>query len=92
MNVSESIRFANISATTAPFALQGGKYGVFVNGTWGGGSAALQGLMADGTTYFTVLTAFTADGYAAVDLAPGQYKITIVTASGVYASITRIPV
>jgi hypothetical protein len=89
---TDSVFFKNISATTALFTLKGGLYGVIAHATWGGGSATLGGLASDGSTVVTVLTAFSADGYATVYLPPGQYKFTIATASAVYLSICDIPI
>lgn len=88
---TESVGFSNISASTSPFALRGGKYAAAVLATFGGGSVTLQMLGPDGSTYVTCLTAFTAAGYGVADLPPGQYRFTIATATAVYASLTRIP-
>jgi hypothetical protein len=84
---------SNITATTSAFKLQGGKYGVSAKGTWGGGSSKLQILLADNTTFVSVAsgTDFTADGYATVDLPPGQYRWTVATATALYHAIARIP-
>lgn len=87
----DSQAFSNISASTSAFRLAGGKYLVDVVATFGGGSVKLQRLAADGSTYNSVGADFTAAGSAAVDLAPGQYRFTIATASAVYASVTGIP-
>lgn len=89
---TESVKFENISATTAGFQLRGGKYGIAALGTWGGGSATLEALGPDGSTYLTAATAISANGVATVDLPPGQYRFAIATATAVYLSITRIPV
>lgn len=83
-----------ISASDAtPFSLTGGKYAVIVQATFGGGSAKLQILMADGSTYISVASAtdFTADGFAVVDLPPGKYKFLLTTASALVARVVRIP-
>jgi hypothetical protein len=64
--LNETRAFTNISATTSAFLLRGGLYGVTSKGTWG--TATLQRLAADATTYVTVVTAITADGYATVSL------------------------
>lgn len=90
---TDAVRHSNIDATTAAFQLKGGKYGVSAKATWGGGSAKLQILMADDTTYVSVAsgTDFTADGYSTVDLPPGQYRWTIATATAIYTSVARIP-
>lgn len=84
---------SNIAATTAAFKLTGGLYGVDAVGTWGGGSAKLQKLAADGSTYLSVSsgTDFTANGYSTVNLPAGSYKIVIATATAVYVNIRRIP-
>lgn len=90
-SVAESKQFSNISASTNAFALKGGKYGVAVVATFGGGSVTLQGLSFDLTTFVTVVAAFTAAGYATVDLPPGQYRFTIATATAVFATVTSVP-
>ena len=88
----EAVSFSNIAATTAPFSLRGGKYGVECTGTFGGGSVTLERRAADGTTSVPVgaSTTFAAAGYAVVDLSPGIYEFVIATATAVYADITRI--
>lgn len=87
---NQRVAFTNISETPTAFALRGGLYAVTVMATWGGGSATLQRLANDGSTYVTVLTAFTANGYATVSLPPGTYRLLIATATAVYADITSI--
>ena len=92
-NGRDSISFSNIAATTDAFTLQGGKYAVASTATFGGGSVKLQRLGPDGSTYQSVASAsdFTAAGYTALDLPPGQYRFTIATATAVYAEVTAIP-
>lgn len=82
--------FSNLSATPAVFTLRGGQYAVTVHATFGGGSVTLQRQAADGATYVTCLTAFSSDGYATVNLPSGTYKLTIATATGVYADVTSV--
>jgi len=41
-SATDSVKFANISASTAPFVLKGGIYGVAALATFGGGSVKLQ--------------------------------------------------
>lgn len=91
MRMRDGYLASNIAATTAAFSLKGGKYGVIASATWGGGSVTLQRLAADGSTYVTALTAFSANGYSTVDLPEGTYKIAIATATAVYVGIDRIP-
>ena len=81
----------NISATTAQFFLRGGKFVLDAHATWGGGSIQLTKLAADGVTYVNVGSPLTADGTATFDLPPGDYKVAVTTATGVYVSLTRVP-
>ena len=90
INGAENIVIVNKAATQGPFTLAGGKYGVTASATWGGGSATLQRLGPDGTTYVTCLTAFSANGYASVDLPPGTYQVAIATATAVYVEVVNI--
>lgn len=90
-NGNESQVFKNIAASTATFTLRGGIYAVTVHaGTWNAGSVTLQRQAADGSTMVTCLTAFSADGYATVNLPGGTYQFTIASASGVYADLTSV--
>ncbi len=89
-NTPEIFTYSNISASTAPFTLRGGQYGITVHATWSSGSVTLQRLAVDNSTYVTVLTAFSADGYASVNLPSGTYKFTVATASAIYLDITSI--
>jgi hypothetical protein len=86
--LNSAVTFSNISATPTSFALQGGLYAVTAKGTWG--TATLQRLAADATTYVTCLTAIAADGYATVSLPPGTYRLLLAGASGVYLDIVEI--
>jgi hypothetical protein len=71
----------------------GGLYGVDAMATWGGGSVKLQRIAGDGSTLVSVSngTDFTANGYAAVNLPSGDYKLVVATATGVYVNVRRIP-
>jgi hypothetical protein len=83
--------FSNISATTAAFALKGGKYAAVVSATFGGGNVQLQTLALDGSTWVNVGTSITAAGLSNYDLSPGQYRLAITTATAVYASLFGVP-
>jgi hypothetical protein len=48
---------------------------------------ALQRLSPDGTTYVTVIPAFTAAGYTNQFLPGGTCRLTIATATAVYADV-----
>ena len=83
--------FSNISATTSPFTLKGGCFGVTVSATWGGGSVDLKRLGPDGSTYISVLSsAFSSNGYQTVNIPPGTYEVVIATATAVYVDITSV--
>jgi hypothetical protein len=86
--------FSNISATTDPFPLKGGRYGVAVSATFGGGSVKLQRLSLDGTNYYSMSSGcdFDAGGGTIVDLPTGTYRFTIDTATAVYAEVQGIPI
>jgi hypothetical protein len=89
-NSVEKKVFNSIGATPALFTLRGGQYAVTVTATFGGGSVTLQRVAADGSTLVTCLTAFSAAGYATVNLPSGTYSLTIATATAVIADITSI--
>ena len=89
-NQIEVVSYSNISATPATFTLRGGQYGVTANATWGGGTLTLQRLAVDGVSYVTCLTAFTADGYASVNLPSGTYRLLVATATAIYVDVVAI--
>jgi len=80
-----------VSADVGPFTVLGGRYALMLSGTWGGGSATLQALMIDNTTYINVATAITADGATIVDLPPGSYKLDVATVTGLLGGLFRVP-
>ena len=86
-NKVEIFSFSNISATPASFTLRSGNYGVTVTATFGGGNVALQRLSPDGTTYVTVMTAFTAAGYQNAYLRGGTYRLLVTTATAIYVDV-----
>jgi hypothetical protein len=106
--MGQSVQFSNISASTLPFVIDGGRYGVSVVGS-NFGTVKLQQLAIDGSTYLDikagfeksdgtggteddlVIGTFAANGYKVFDLAPGRYRLTIGSATAVYAAITRVP-
>ena len=75
--VSDGFRESNLGATGAAHPLLGGLYGVSCHATFAAGSVTLQVLAADGVTWLTALTAFSADGYATANLMPGSYRIAL---------------
>lgn len=81
--------WSNISATPATFNLDAGAFGLSLSATWGGGSAALQKLMPDGTTWVTI-TSLTANGYVEVHVPAGIYQLLITTATALTGEIAKI--
>ena len=82
--------FSNVSATQGPFKLNGGTYGITASATWSGGSVQLQLLAPDGATWIAAQTALSANGFAVLNLPPGQYQFAVTTATAVYIAIARI--
>ena len=91
ITATENVSFSNISANTAAFKLKGGKYGAVVHATSVDSVLQLQTLAMDGVTWVLVGSNFAADGPQTYDLPPGQYRIGITGATGVFFSLTRIP-
>lgn len=91
MRAEQCIRFSNIAANTNGFTIYGGKYQTAIVATFGGGSVGLQQLGPDGTTWLIAATAVTANGVAVIDLTPGVFRFAIVTATGVFITLARIP-
>jgi uncharacterized protein (DUF2345 family) len=79
--------------TTAPassFKLKGGLYGIAIQGTMGvGGQPVIQILGPDGSNYITTAT-FTQAAYTTINLIAGTYRLSIGTATAIYAEIVRI--
>lgn len=92
IDFKDGVTFTGLSADTAAFSVLGGRYGVGVTATFGGGSITLKVLMPDGSSYVTCLTPFTAEGVAIVDLPPGVYKFVIATATAVQGFLVPLPV
>lgn len=81
-------------STSQTFKLQGGLYLLAaLASSWSSGSATLSFLGPDGSTYLPVgtSTTFSANGCAIQALPPGQYQLTIASATGVDFSATGIP-
>lgn len=87
----DGFSFAGISADVGPYNILGGRYAFAASATWGGGSATIQVLMPDASTYVSVAAAVTADGAQLVDLPPGRYKIAVATATGLMGFLLRVP-
>ena len=91
--VYDAYAWSNISVTPANFELKGGRYMVTAVATWSSGTVTLNKLGPDGSTLIAVSpsAAMSVNGGFVADLSPGQYQLTIATATAVYAEISRIP-
>ncbi len=73
--------WAAINATPNDFNLDAGAYGLALHATvWG--TATLEKLMPNGSTYIAVANVISADGYVELHLPAGQYQLAL---SGVTA-------
>lgn len=92
ITAGEAAQFSNISATTAAFTLKGGNYAMPTHATAYGTVVQLQILAFDGVTWVNVGANVTTDGMVNYNnLPPGQYRIAITGATGVYAVVARVP-
>jgi hypothetical protein len=87
---TQSIQFANISATTGAFTLFGGQYALTCSATFGGGNVQLQTLSLDGVTWINVGAAISVASVTDFTLAAGTYRFVVTTATAVYVSLTKI--
>jgi len=91
MRAGESSSYQDVGpGDYGPIQLNGGIYQVLATG-FTLGSATLYVLGPDDTTYLSMTDSFSSDGGDTIYLAPGQYKWTVVTDSGVYLRIVRVP-
>lgn len=77
---------SNAAAGTGTAAFWPGGRGYFsAQATWGGGSAKLQYLLADNTTWIDVTSiTLSANGGIAFELPPGQVRTVTATGSAFY--------
>jgi hypothetical protein len=88
---TDGLQFSNIAATTTGKSLKGGKYASVVSATFGGGNVQWQTLALDGSTWINVGSSITANNFVVLgDLPPGQYRLSVTTATAVYAALTAI--
>lgn len=97
MRAQERVIFSNFTATQGPFVLQGGYYNLStVSSTLSGSNHVdVTQVGPDGSTAIVALagaqtgTTYWVNAY----LPPGAYSITVTgTLTGIYASLTRIPI
>lgn len=92
-NIPRNFQYwAAIAATPADFNLDAGAYGLTLHATaWG--TASLQKLLPDGTTYVSVMpfaTALSADGYQELHLPAGQYRLALAGITALTGEIAKI--
>jgi hypothetical protein len=85
------VTFGNISATPPNFTLDGGRY--MAAAVVGAGTVALNVVGPDGSTLLPVADGnLSAGGLTIVEIGKGQEcQLTLSGASGVYVSISQIP-
>lgn len=96
MRATESIPFFSNAAagTSAAFEVKGGIYQLALVAT-GAGTATVQTLGGDGTTWVPVqatTAALTAAGTQNYTVPPGQYRLVTTGFTGVTAVFARVPV
>jgi hypothetical protein len=92
---SASVRFDNITATTAGFYWGGGRTVIAAAGNFTGGlEVTLQRLGPDGLTWIDIGAAKTASSQANVELCPGTYRweFAVGTSTGMFLELCRVPV
>lgn len=83
---------SNASATGDWFPWPGGKGDFRVEATFGGGSVTLQCKGPNGTAIaVSSVTTLSANGRAVFELAAGEIRAAVTTATAAYASVHRIP-
>jgi hypothetical protein len=91
MAAIDNFSLSDVAAGSYKFVLLGGKYGLSIVSTFGGGNIAFNKLGPDDATYILLATAYTTNTYAVFDLPPGTYELVITTATATYANLCGIP-
>lgn len=94
MRATEAVRYTGLSGvfSGAEFTLFGGIYQISAQATvWGGGNAELFQIGPDSTNWLSVSDPITANGGDTIYLAPGRYRWSVTTATGVSVIVTRVP-
>lgn len=90
-NIPRSFQYwAAIAATPLDFNLDAGSYGLTVSASvWG--TATLQKLLPDGTTYVAVSAALAANGYTYLaGLPAGQYRMLLAGVTAFTGEIAQV--
>lgn len=88
-NTTDGVTLTGLAnASSAPFQLLGGLYGVTVSGTIV--SLGIDRLGPDGATYVPAMPAFTATGYATAYLTAGSYEAAAGATTAANVAVQRI--
>jgi hypothetical protein len=91
MAATESHQGSNLAATSSTFTVAGGKFSLDVVGSWGSGSAQLELLGPDFSTWLNAGSSVTSNTIQTLDLPSGQYRVVITGgASAVYFALTKV--
>jgi len=92
VRATEAFKYKNVGAGTyGPFVLYGGIYQISAVG-FVSGSAILQELGPDGSTWLDVSNSITANGGDTIYLPPGQYQWVTTTDPSLSMTVVRVPV
>ncbi|HVV79321.1 MAG TPA: hypothetical protein VHD59_06870 [Pseudolabrys sp.] len=92
MNVHDGKAFTGLSGNSDAFALRGGRHQFVVAANFdGGGGVGVETLAADGATWVACADPLEVNGVQILDLAPGQYRVAVNTATAVNASLVSVP-
>ncbi len=92
MNSDAKTLLSNASATGSDVYISGGMYVFIAEATFGGGTVKLQIKLPQGTYADVTSGSLTAAGMTVgLNLPPGTYRGHVATATGVYASLVRVP-
>lgn len=88
----DGLSFTGAAGSDSPikFSLLGGRYGVVLNASWGGGNVELDVFAPDNTTAVKIAS-WTADATEIIDLVPGHYQFQITTATAAQVALVRVP-
>lgn len=88
-NTTDGVTLTGLAnASSAPFLLLGGLYGVTVSGTIV--SLSVNRLGPDGSTYVPAMAVFTATGYATAYLPAGAYEAVAGATTTANVAVQRI--
>lgn len=90
-NFNNGFTFTGATATVGPYYLLGGRYAfAAASASWGSGSATIEILMNDGSTYVACSAPIIANGTQVLDLPEGSYEV-VVSGATVFGFVLPIP-